>query len=79
MSLANRLRVSLANNHPPTPNFREREEMFSGVSFTIKLANGTTFTPTYEVHSKEGLSNIITETFSLCNSQGANVLEVNVA
>jgi hypothetical protein len=53
--------------------------MFSGVSFTIEMANGLTMTPTYEVHRSDNLSEIITKTYALCAEQGATVLEVNVA
>jgi len=53
--------------------------MFSGVSFTIEMANGLTMTPTYEVYGSERLSKIITETYALCEAQNAKVLAVNVA
>jgi hypothetical protein len=53
--------------------------MFSGVCFTIEMANGLTMTPSYEVHRSDSLSKIITETYALCEAQNAKVLAVNVA
>jgi hypothetical protein len=52
--------------------------MFSGVSFTIQLGNGSKFTPSYEVHNAETLSEIITNTYKLCGEQGATVEKVLV-